>query len=202
MASIIDPRSAKTEERIIEAYINLLLKGKSDACSIRAICDESKIHKSTFYRHFQNISDVQRNIESQVIQRLEALSQDIDLSDFIQGRESFLKRLNSEIKKNQSFYKKLLMLNSNITFLLKIKNQIIKRMIETALKNSVMSPIQIKIFYTYVVSGTIAVYREWIQRGCIENIDSISSVLKSISSSGVLSLYNNSDANDNHQKSI
>ncbi len=179
-----------TKKTIIDSYLALLHKRNADVCSVKDICEKAGIHKSTFYRHFDSISGLQQSIVARVMEQLDKILNDTDFSDFLCGRREFLRKLSTEIKTNILFYSKLVVVNHDVVFLSTIKSSISRKLKEATKKNTSIPETRINIFFNYVVSGTIAVYREWIRGGCAESIDDIATVLEGISSNGFASMLN------------
>ena len=86
-----DPRSAATKEKIINAYIQLLSETKPEYVSALEICRIAKIHRSTFYRHYEGLSDIEVDIENMVLITFSDILDNTPLDDFVNGRKKFLR---------------------------------------------------------------------------------------------------------------
>ena len=52
----MDLRVAKTKNRIISAFLKLRDKLTLEKIKVKDICDEAMINKTTFYKHFREIT--------------------------------------------------------------------------------------------------------------------------------------------------
>ena len=53
-----DPRARATRDKIISAYAELLSEKGSGNISVNDLCVKSHINRTTFYRHYLNLSDI------------------------------------------------------------------------------------------------------------------------------------------------
>ena len=65
-----DLRVAVTKRMIQEALIRLLEKKSIDKIKIHELCEESGINRATFYRHYETLQDILREIEADVIRAM------------------------------------------------------------------------------------------------------------------------------------
>ena len=112
-----DPRSAATKKKIINAYIQLLSETKPEYISALEICEIANIHRSTFYRHYAGINDIEIDIEKTVLKTFSDILDNTPLDDFINGRKTFLRTVSETIKNDLSFYTKVLLVNRRVGFI-------------------------------------------------------------------------------------
>jgi len=62
-----DLRVAVTKRMIQEALIRLLENKPIDKIKVNELCEESGINRATFYRHYETLQDILREIEADVI---------------------------------------------------------------------------------------------------------------------------------------
>lgn len=62
-----DLRVAVTKRMIQEALIRLLKNKPIDKIKVNELCEESGINRATFYRHYETLQDILREIEADVI---------------------------------------------------------------------------------------------------------------------------------------
>ena len=65
-----DLRVAVTKRMIQEALIRLLENKPIDRIKVNELCEESGINRATFYRHYETLQDILREIEADVIRAL------------------------------------------------------------------------------------------------------------------------------------
>ena len=179
-----DPRSAATKEKIINAYIQLLSETKPEYISALEICEIANIHRSTFYRHYEGINDIEIDIEKTVLKTFSDILDNTPLDDFINGRKIFLKTVSETIRNDLSFYTKVLLVNRRVGFIENINATIRNKLKETLSEKTELSDDEIDYIFTFAVAGRVAVYRKWILSGFKQSEDTISSILEKVSSKG------------------
>ena len=179
-----DPRSAATKEKIINAYIQLLSETKPEYVSTLEICGIAKIHRSTFYRHYEGLSDIEVDIENMVLITFSDILDNTPLDDFVNGRKEFLRKVSETIKSDLSFYTKVLLINQRVSFIEKIDATIRNKLKETLSDKTNLSDDEIDYILTFAVAGRIAVYRKWILSGFKQSEETISGILEKVSSNG------------------
>lgn len=65
-----DLRVTVTKRMIQEALFRLLEKKTIDKIKINELCEESGINRATFYRHYETLQDILREIETDVIRAM------------------------------------------------------------------------------------------------------------------------------------
>ncbi|MBQ7445120.1 MAG: TetR/AcrR family transcriptional regulator [Clostridia bacterium] len=179
-----DPRARATRDEIIKAYAELLSQRDRDYISVNDLCEASNINRTTFYRHYKTIADIEADIEDIVLSRFKVLLENTDLDDFIYGRKQFLEKVNEEIMSEIGFYSKILLANQNINFLEKINYTVREKLKATLNSKTSIPPAQIDMILTFAVAGRIAVYRKWIIDGFSPSAEAVSEILEKISSFG------------------
>lgn len=179
-----DPRSAATKEKIIKAYLQILSEKCSECISVSEICEIADINRSTFYRHFEKVHDIEIDIEKTVLKTFSDILDNTPLDDFINGRKTFLRTVSETIRNDLSFYTKVLLVNRRVGFIEKIDATIRNKLKETLSEKTELSDDEIDYVFTFAVAGRVAVYRKWILSGFKQSEDTISSILEKVSSSG------------------
>ncbi|MCR5144130.1 MAG: TetR family transcriptional regulator [Lachnospiraceae bacterium] len=77
-----DLRVIKTEEAIKHSFYNLVKEVSIEKISVKALCEEAKINKSTFYAHYDSIYDLMQALEDDFITYLtDQIVSDVSLFD-------------------------------------------------------------------------------------------------------------------------
>ena len=63
----MDLRTEKTENAIKNAFIQLRAKKALEKITIKELCESARIHKSTFYSHYQDIYELSDSLENEVV---------------------------------------------------------------------------------------------------------------------------------------
>ena len=171
-----------------EALINLLEYKDIDYITIKEICNKAGVNRSTFYLHYENISDL-------INECLEYINQKF-LSKFEQDTNSFIEKINRSdldelylIKSEYLIpYMNFIKENKNIfkaTFYNPTGMQASKKMI--SLEKYVIFPImkryeipeeKTKYILSFYLHGIIAIIKEWVKNDCYETIEEIENIIK------------------------
>lgn len=69
------PKSELTKIRIVESFLTLIENKRWDKISVKDICTESNITRTTFYQYYENIFDVMEKIQETHLTALEKISE-------------------------------------------------------------------------------------------------------------------------------
>ena len=170
-----------------DALINLLEHKDIDYITIKEICDKAGVNRSTFYLHYENISDLINECMEYVNQKF--------LSKFEQDTSVFIEKINESeldelylIKSEYLIpYLNFIKENKNIfkaTFLNPNGMQASKRMI--SLEKYVIFPImkryeipeeKIKYILSFYLHGIVAIIKEWVKNDCSETVKEIENII-------------------------
>jgi hypothetical protein len=148
--------SIKSKAIIKKAVINLLIKKKElTNISVTDISNESKLSRTTFYRHYNNVYEVIKEIEHDSLNALEkAWIEAIKTSDpYI----SFFTELNSTIKKDEKIIKEVVI---NVpTYVLNDIKRIIYNNVSLKVSNSEES--EQFIYLGIIANGVASLYLDY-----------------------------------------
>ena len=177
-----------TALRMNEALISLLEKKDLEFITVKEICETAGVNRSTFYLHYETISDLMNETVEMVDKRL--------LSYFSQRERDVLSEMNGADLKELVLVSRAYLL----PYLRFIRDN--KRVYRAAfrnpagmqayaryehLKNHILGPIlarfqipsELRPYYiAYYVEGIIAIVKEWLRRDCIDEVESISDIIE------------------------
>lgn len=160
-------RSRKTQQRMEEVYLELLAAEPDRQVSVKQICRCANVNRSTFYTHYTDVFDLQKRIEERISAEVSAIFKDKGYGEHRMTRDRFAVLI-EYTRQHHLFYRAWYMSG---------------RVDEPSVVDMVMSS-QIseeerfkRIFYR---SGTMAIIKDWVIRGCQESNDLILSVLSDI----------------------
>ena len=177
-----------TALRMNEALISLLEKKDLAFITVKEICETAGVNRSTFYLHYETISDLMNETVEMVDKRF--------LSYFSQRERDVLPEMNGADLKELVLVSRAYLL----PYLRFIRDN--KRVYRAAfrnpagmqayaryehLKNHILGPIlarfqipsELRPYYiAYYVEGIIAIVKEWLRRDCIDEVESISDIIE------------------------
>lgn len=66
----MDNRTEKTRRSIYNAFIGLRSKKPLERLTVKELCEEAQINKSTFYVHYRDVYDLSDKIESEIVRSI------------------------------------------------------------------------------------------------------------------------------------
>lgn len=155
----MDRRISYTKMVLKESLYNLLRNKHLSQITVKELCAEADINRSTFYRNYKDIYDMYEKLEYELIES--AFSN----GDIKQDRYMLLQI----IYDNQEFYKKLFYSKLDSDFIRKIVEKMYIKT-KNLLKNKQSFDEQtFHMLYQYNVHGMIGVLKEWVNEGCPQN---------------------------------
>ena len=145
-----------TKDTIKNTFLDLYLKHDYNRITIKEICENAHIARSTFYFYYQNIGEVKEDIENEAIKEIRTKCEKIYLYDF----ENQFSQVMKYIGENKVFYA-FLIKQPNAVFTQKFKNEIIKHFEENFRTNKISKNYKLKLelfastiitYYTYYLN--------------------------------------------------
>ena len=162
-------RVQMTKQLIRRSLFELLEQKPINKITISELCKKADLNRSTFYKYYGSQYDVLEDMEKEAIDKINSLlAHEPDTNNLILLLE-FLKRHKNEIK---------------IFFAGDLDGEIVKRILSL---QSILSRIQeicpkdnYKYIENYILFGSIATIRDWLDNGCQESSESISLAITKI----------------------
>jgi len=162
-----------TEEIIEKAVLNLLKKRKYDDFTVKDICAEAGINRSSFYAHYQDINDLMIKIEAGLSKKLQAIWHNSDAYG-----EEFFASFFAFVGENKIFYKAFLKGNSpsfTAPDMLKKQKAAFRQL--SLDKGFNYSDAEIDYHLHYFGAGLKAVCQQWLLSGCAESPEDMAKII-------------------------
>lgn len=170
-----------------QALINLLNKKNMEYISIKEICSQAGVNRSTFYLHYETKDDLLKECIEETNKRF--------INYFAQENKSFLEKLNS-LDLNELYFitpeylkpyllfikdnKNVFYASLNQPYLMEANKKyssLYKYIIDPIL-NKFNVPEQEREYMVYFyIKGILAIVDEWIKEGCKDDIDFIINII-------------------------
>ncbi|MDY0295446.1 MAG: TetR/AcrR family transcriptional regulator C-terminal domain-containing protein [Acholeplasmataceae bacterium] len=187
----IDHRVRVTHTLLKEALYRLVETKPIQDITIKELCYEANINRTTFYAHFQSVKELIENIESEVWVELLILLKrsEKDMSYF--NNQIFYDVYQIASKYHQLF---LLLLNKNADphFVEKVYN-LGRNAFQTSFKRSKTAKDASKMEYYYisVLNSFIGILRLWLNNNMKESPEEMAEITKSIITRGIQFILEN-----------
>lgn len=169
MNTSFNQRYQTTEEKIKQALFSLLRIRKYNDITIKEICYEAGINRSSFYAHYDDINDlmikIEQNLSKNILQIFSAKSA---------WSEEVFEKLFDFLYKNKDFYKAYLC-NNDQTFM--EKNDFSNFVKIIANKQSNFDQDEIIYHMAFFAGGLKAMSKSWLQTGCKQTPQQMAKIL-------------------------
>ncbi len=178
MSRKADGRSAKTREKIWNAYISLLQENNEDEITVKQVCSLAKVNRSTYYAYYFDLNDLilkkEDEMNRKILQELRAGGMHYGVGN----REDLLHYL-SFVKDNAS------------TFYACFRNGDkgglhgeIRELMRTSVAHyypieKYESPTVHALVLEFYEEGLYKIIRQWILGGCVEPKETLVTVIQS-----------------------
>ena len=176
-----------TAIRMDEALITLLEKKDFEYITIKEICDTAGVNRSTFYLHYENISDLLKETTRYIVDKHLAyyeIDQKRILLQFETCKREELLFLTDEyltpyltfIKENRRIFK-IAIKEFQAMNMDKVYDKMFKYIFEPILARFHVSPNKRPYVIKFYLTGVFAVVMEWLNNDCAEDINLVIEVI-------------------------
>lgn len=190
-----DARIIKTNQRIKEAFLEIMKTTSFDKMTIQILCQKANINRSTFYLHYTDKFDLMNQIEEEILYGVKQIIKDIPLPILKneglhndQIKIIFL-RLFQYIKTNQDFFSVMISKNGDPLFLYKLQ-EVGKNM---AINKNIGRMFKVPEHYGLALITGIHInfICEWIHSGMRESPEELIAIFSTIFEDFPMTLLNN-----------
>lgn len=179
-----DDRRVKYTKMVLkESFISLLEKKNISKITVKEICENADINRTTFYNHYSDQYDLMRKLENELIENIgDYLAKytqketDLDLVEM-------LEKIFEYIKKNAKLCRMLLSEEGNLNF----QKRIIMLAYDKNITNLVNENISLKedmdYIYSFIITGCIGVVQKWLDDNMKKSTKSLAKMLISLTTS-------------------
>lgn len=165
-----DRRIRRTENNLKQALLTLLQTKNINEISIRELSDLADINRGTFYLHYRDPYDLLRQLSEQFLSELQYLIEDSSNLDTYDT----LCRVYHFILANHELLHILLGINGDLLFQNSLEKILIKNILEQEMQASPPPDYRTLEYYTtFLVSGWVAIIRNWLDNGMKESPEEI-----------------------------
>lgn len=178
---------AETQEAIREAFMRLYARERMERITVKGLCAEVPVARTTFYAHYRNIDDVLVEVEdgllaglAEVTQRVSGGNlQDMNFGDFLDATFAF-------IRANWNDIRTLLVVQPDIRFINRWKAAV-KANFARRYPEVCMQP-HWELLAEIAASATIGAYTWWMEHPDTTGIDEIKRIIEQALSAVMSSL--------------
>ncbi|MBR1385700.1 MAG: TetR/AcrR family transcriptional regulator [Bacilli bacterium] len=174
----------KTKNNLMTSFWNLYKNKDISKIKISNICDKAKYERTTFYRYFNDISDILTQLEDEVINNLK---KDINNKGTPNNHQGILCDGFKDFTNKYGEYIVYFYLKGNVNFYNKFKD-LVKTDVYDYLKFSVNDEIKKDFIFEFLFSSLLNQYSYWYRHKNVMALESFVELSNTILSNGVKSI--------------
>ncbi len=154
-------RARMTKSLIKEALLDLLEQTELSGITVTALCTAADVNRSTFYTYYSTPSDLLRDIEQDVLNRIPAPPYPRNRN----GEESILLMTTAffdYVRENERVFRILFSKSENAEFSSQMVDLLCSQLIVGVENEDELSA---RFLRLYIANGTVGMLREWIDEG-------------------------------------
>lgn len=160
-----DRRVIRTKKAIRTAFAELIAEKEYKDITVTDIAQRADINRKTFYNYYHNTEDLLADIENEAVAEYDKLLEDLKGKDLLNSPELIVTRISGIIAEDLDYFRDLLIMSKNAAVFSRIADNIKMQIRELLAGQDFMDPIRAEVLAIYISSGSLAVYREWLDRG-------------------------------------
>lgn len=165
----MDARVRYTKMVIKEQFIHLLKDTSLDKITVTKICDCAEINRATFYKYYDNPTDLLEKIEKELLDGLEERTNHGDMP-----LPEIFRIILEDIKKNPGIYETLFMRNSDVKFRKKVFEIAYRGHFKTIQEYfPEFTSVQQEYLYYFIAEGCNGIVKQWMRRDMADSIDNL-----------------------------
>ncbi len=154
-------RVRMTKRLMKDALMDLLERTELSGISVTALCEAADVNRSTFYNYYTSPSELLREIEQEVLDRIPAPAAPLDQ----QGEKSLLRTTEAffdYVRENERVFRILFSESVNAGFSARMVDLLCAQMITGVEEADGFSA---RLMQLYIANGTVGMLLEWINAG-------------------------------------
>ncbi|MCD8501757.1 MAG: TetR/AcrR family transcriptional regulator [Bacillaceae bacterium] len=182
--SKLDRRKKYTRMVLKESLMQVLKKKPIKQVTVKEICEEADINRSTFYSHYSDQYDLLNQIEEEFIHDMnetltmynqnkdeEAVQMTEKLLEYVAGNSDVCRTLFSE-NGDASFKKRVMLIASNHT-------------VKSLIFDNKLDPQVLEYASLFTVSGSVSVIENWLETGMEKSPKELAQIIVKLTNKGL-----------------
>jgi len=161
----VDRRVKYTKMVLKESFINLLEKKDISQITIKEICENADINRSTFYAHYNDQYDLLRKIENELLDNIKTNLKEIDEKGENVDPVSLAERIFEYIEENAKVCRLLLSERGGLNFQKQVMVIVYNPIINELTRNNKISKEDAEYVYSFAVTGCVGIVQKWLGEG-------------------------------------
>jgi AcrR family transcriptional regulator len=174
-------RKIRYTKMVLRESLMELMKSKAiSGISIKEICAEADISRSTFYTHYKDQYDLLQKIEEET---LTAINDILSKHDYIGNKHGALKMVEEMLQyivDNNTSIHVLLSENGDINFQKKLFSSMYQRNVMKFMAGKLPDEETREYYFMFIVNGSIGLIYHWIKSGLNKSVSDLAKLIVNI----------------------
>ena len=185
----VDRRIRKTKRILKESLATLLLEKKRNNITVQELVNLADINRGTFYLHYRDIHDMLSQIEAEMLEELEEITQRFPLA-MTDTPKPYIQDMLQYIADNHTFCKMLLGPYGDMAFVEKLKKLVEERCLYSLMKTWPENDAQrYRYFASYTIASCIGLIQAWLDGGMEASPQELAEVAEDMIQNGIEFLH-------------
>ncbi|MCE5220265.1 MAG: TetR/AcrR family transcriptional regulator [Clostridium sp.] len=154
-----DRRIRKTQQAIQTSFAKLILNKDIKDVTIKELCEEADINKSTFYLHYKDIYDCADSFMNDVVDKTIKVIEPYDFTELVNHMPKIIEKILSIFGENRDLYVSFLNSPRHSFSMYKIKQLTIEKLLKKTENNNISETIN-KSIISFIVCGLFGVFEQ------------------------------------------
>ena len=164
-----EDRRVKYTKRVIkDSFIRLLEEKPVARITVKEICELSDIHRSTFYIHYVDIYDLLRQIEREVLEKVNSYLHDFNFRECEPKSFQIMKCFFTFMAENEKLCRVLLGENGDISLQKEIMLIVQRQLMSEHRDRKIVSKKAMEYLSLYGVNVCVGITQKWLEGGLQE----------------------------------
>ena len=165
MEKKVDRRVKYTKMVLKESLINLLEKKDISQITIKEICEDADINRTTFYAHYSDQYDLLRKIENELLDNINTHLAEFDHINNDMNAVLIAEKIFEYLEENAKLCKLLLSERGDFNFQKRLMMLVYNKIITEITVNNQITKEDAEYVYSFTISGSVGVVQKWLDEG-------------------------------------
>lgn len=184
-----DRRIKYTKQVLKESLIKLLQTHHIAKISVKMLCKEADINRSTFYAHYSDQYELLRTLELEIIEEFRNYIKNQPVTEQLDSTVALMKQLLEYAAQNADLFRVLLNDHGDREFIRDIMTLTQEQIILSLKHDQSLDQRTSEYLQCFIVTGALKIVQKWIEEGSVESPQEMAELISGLLFKGVSSFF-------------
>lgn len=184
-----DRRIKYTKQALKDSLIKLLQTNHIAKISVKMLCKEADINRSTFYAHYSDQYELLRSLELEIIEEFRNYIKSQPLTEQLDSTVALMKQLLEYAAQNADLFRVLLNDHGDRKFIRDIMTLTQEQIILSLKHDQSLDQRTSEYLQCFIVTGALKIVQKWIEEGTVESPQEMAELISGLLFKGVSSFF-------------